>query len=106
MREGRAPPPRDPNSFNFMQFFLENLANLHVGAPLGSWRPLRGEILDPPLKTIVRRAVHAVSEVKLTFIIRSGTNSSAYFLFWATGAGLSNNSLFWACAGMKGVWLQ
>ena len=31
--------------------FWENLANSYVGAPppLGSWRPLLGEILDPPL---------------------------------------------------------
>ena len=29
--------------------FWENLAKSYVGAPLGSWRPLLGEILDPPL---------------------------------------------------------
>ena len=29
--------------------FGENLAKLYVGAPLGSWCPLLGEILDPPL---------------------------------------------------------
>ena len=29
--------------------FWENLANSYVGAPLGSWRPLLGEILDPLL---------------------------------------------------------
>ena len=29
--------------------FRENLAKSHVGAPRGSWRPLLGEILDPPL---------------------------------------------------------
>ena len=29
--------------------FLENMAKSYVGAPLGSWRPLLGEILDPPL---------------------------------------------------------
>ena len=46
----RAPPPRFENSFNFMQF-LEILAKSYVGAPLpGSWRPLLGEILDPPLQ--------------------------------------------------------
>ena len=41
-------PPGGPNSFNFMQFG-ENLAKLYVGAPPGSWHPLLGEILDPPL---------------------------------------------------------
>ena len=29
--------------------FWENLAKSYVGAPLGSWHPLLGEILDPPL---------------------------------------------------------
>ena len=29
--------------------FWENLAKSYVGAPPGSWRPLLGEILDPPL---------------------------------------------------------
>ena len=29
--------------------FWEDLAELYVGPPLGSWRPLLGEILDPPL---------------------------------------------------------
>ena len=33
--------------------FWENLANLYVGAPPGSWRPLLGEILDLPLKLII-----------------------------------------------------
>ena len=48
-RDARSPPPRGPNSFDFMQFG-ENLAKLYVGAPpLGSWRPLLGEILDRPL---------------------------------------------------------
>ena len=31
--------------------FRENLAKSYVGTPLGSWRPLPGEILDPPLST-------------------------------------------------------
>ena len=32
--------------------FWENLAKSYVGAPLGSWRPFLGEILDPPLYAI------------------------------------------------------
>ena len=32
--------------------FWENLAKLYVGTPLGSWCPLLGEILDPPLQGI------------------------------------------------------
>ena len=33
--------------------FWENLAKSYVGAPLGSWRPLLGEILDPPLHVLI-----------------------------------------------------
>ena len=33
--------------------FWENLAKSYVGAPLGSWHPLLGEILDPPLGAVV-----------------------------------------------------
>ena len=32
--------------------FWENLAKSYVGTPVGSWRPLLGEILDPPLKLL------------------------------------------------------
>ena len=43
------PPPGGPNSFNFMQF-LGNFGKIICWRPpLGSWRPLLGEILDPPL---------------------------------------------------------
>ena len=42
-------PPWGPNSFNFMQF-LGKYGKSYVGAPLGSWRPVLGEILDPPLE--------------------------------------------------------
>ena len=50
-RRGRAPPPGGPNSFNFMQF-LGNFGKIVCWRPpLGSWRPLLGEILDPPLIT-------------------------------------------------------
>ena len=45
---GTREAPRRPNSFKFMQFFGEIRQNRYVGAP-GSWRPLLGEILDPPL---------------------------------------------------------
>ena len=53
-REGRAPtplPPRGPNYFNFMQF-LGNFGKIICWRPPGSWRPLLGEILDPPLITV------------------------------------------------------
>ena len=33
--------------------FWENLTKTYVGAPLGSWRPILGEILDLPLILIV-----------------------------------------------------
>ena len=41
-------PPGGPNSFNFMQF-LGNFGEIVSWRPPGSWRPLLGEILDPPL---------------------------------------------------------
>ena len=41
-------PPGGPNSFNFMQF-LGNFGEIVCWRPPGSWRPLLGEILDPPL---------------------------------------------------------
>ena len=50
-REGRA-PPGGPNSFNFMQF-LGNFGKIVCWRPPGSWRPLLGEILDPPLLTVI-----------------------------------------------------
>ena len=37
-----------PNSFNFMQF-LDKFCKIVCWRPPGSWRPLLGEILDPPL---------------------------------------------------------
>ena len=45
------PPPRGPNSFNFMQF-LGKFGKIVCWRPPPpeSWRPLLGEILDPPLK--------------------------------------------------------
>ena len=45
-REGRAPRVQ---IFSISCSFWENLANSHVGPPLGSWRPLLGEIRDLPL---------------------------------------------------------
>ena len=49
-RQGRAPPPGGPNSFIFMQFLAKKLQN---NSTFGSWRPLLGEILDPPLLNVV-----------------------------------------------------
>ena len=44
-----ARPPWGPNSFNFMQFLGKFGKIVCWRPPLGSWRPLLGEILDPPL---------------------------------------------------------
>ena len=46
------PPPSGPNSFNFMQFFWENLAKSYVGVPPEGYRPYLGEILNPPLDVL------------------------------------------------------
>ena len=37
------------NSYNFMQFSGNFGKIVMLAPPLGSWRPLLGEILDPPL---------------------------------------------------------
>ena len=43
-------PPPGPNSFNFMQF-LGKFGKIKCWRPPPeSWRPLHGEILDPPLQ--------------------------------------------------------
>ena len=42
-------PPVGVQILSISCSFWENSTNLYVGAPLGSWRPLLGEILDPPL---------------------------------------------------------
>ena len=46
--------------------FWENLAESYVGAPLGSWRPLLGEILDPPLD---RKPLSRVTETDSGFSV-------------------------------------
>ena len=52
-REGCAPPPPGgPNSFNFMQF-LGKYGKVVCWCPPGSWCPLLGEILDPPLIILI-----------------------------------------------------
>ena len=49
-RQARAPPPGQ-NSFIFMQFLAKKLQN---NSSFGDWRPLLGEILDPPLGFIFK----------------------------------------------------
>ena len=53
-----SPPPGGPNSFNFMQF-LGKFGKIVCWRPppRGSWRPLLGEILDPPLACMVRSGI-------------------------------------------------
>ena len=52
-REGRS-PPRGSKFFQFHAVFGKIWQKSYVGAPLGSWRPLLGEILDPPLEGVFR----------------------------------------------------
>ena len=42
-----------PQILSISCIFGEILAKSYVGAPLGSWCPLLGEILDPPLEPSV-----------------------------------------------------
>ena len=52
-RRGRAPPPWRPKFLHFHAVFGENWQNHRLAPPPGSWRPLLGEILDPPLVTYI-----------------------------------------------------
>ena len=45
--------------------FWEILAKSYVGAPPGSWRPLLGEILDPPLMTFNALSLHFFGSVRM-----------------------------------------
>ena len=47
-----ARPPPGAQILSISCSFWENLAKSYVGAPPGSWRPLLGEILDPPLSSM------------------------------------------------------
>ena len=62
-------PPGGPNSFNFMQF-LEKFGKIVCWhPPPGSWRPLLGEILDPPLLLLMNflRGTGRISRYNLGF---------------------------------------
>ena len=63
-------PPGDPNSFNFMQFFGKIWQNRML-APPESWRPLLGEILDPPLTLNVNISIntHTMTDMFKWFIL-------------------------------------
>ena len=50
VREGRPLSPRGSKFFQFHAVFEKIWQNRML---LGSWRPLLGEILDPPLYTII-----------------------------------------------------
>ena len=52
---GRVPraPPEGPKFFQFHAVFGKIWQNRMLAPPLGSWRPLPGEILDPPLQAKV-----------------------------------------------------
>ena len=50
--------------------------------------------------TGVGTAKRIVVKVKLTFIDRSGSNCSTFYLYRATSVGLSNNPLLYTCASM------
>ena len=68
-------PPGGPNSFNFMQF-LGKYGKIVCWRPPGSWRPLLGEILDPPLTIVINSHVteilmrQSVSQKHLIFSLK------------------------------------
>ena len=56
-----ARPPLGAQILSISCSFWENLAKSYVGAPPpGSWRPLLGEILDPPLEWVIKRSQFSV----------------------------------------------
>ena len=46
--------PQEVQILSISCSFWENLAKSYVGAPLESWRPHLGKILDPPLKMVIK----------------------------------------------------
>ena len=120
-RRGRA-PPRGSKFFQFHAVFGKNRQIRMLAPPLGSWRPLLGEILDPPLMAIF---IHFIEEFKylnkeLTLLIRSTAiyKSSELFSKWKkahaqTSLVMSffnnnikvyiNNIIFVACIGIMAV---
>ena len=69
---GRGRAPRAPPVIQILLIlcsFGENLAKSYVGAPPGSWRPLLGEILDPPLSFLLSFTM-VVYENTFIFYIR------------------------------------
>ena len=58
-RDARTPPGAQILSISCS--FWGNMAKSYVGAPPpGSWRPLLGEILDPPFKTPHFQHIHRI----------------------------------------------
>ena len=53
LRGAQGTPPPGVQILSISCGFWEILAKSYVGAPPGSWRPLLGEILDPPLNNYV-----------------------------------------------------
>ena len=76
-RRGRT-PPGGPNSFNFMQF-LGNFGKIVCWRPPGSWRPLLGEILDPPLNRVFPYCTKLAMMAFLYYLNLLSVNSHIHF---------------------------
>ena len=61
-----APPP-GVQILSISCSFWENLAKSYVGAPLGSWLPLLGEIVDPPLVSNLKMRISELRISKYEF---------------------------------------
>ena len=70
------PPPGGQNFFIFMQFSVK-IDKIIGWRPPGSWRPLLGEILDPPLETISDKW-HSGSPIVQRGSVRMADNSCAH----------------------------
>ena len=68
-RDAPPPPPPGPNSFNFMQFLGKFGKFVCWRPPRGSWCPLLGEILDPPL-VISHTIFNSMYHYKFQFVLK------------------------------------
>ena len=77
--DARDAPPPGPNSFNFMQFWGK-FGKIVCWRPLGSWRPLLGEILGPPL--VINRYKSGANMVQFVFFANNANLIIANEIYW------------------------
>ena len=119
LRGARGTPPCEVQILSISCSFWEILTKLYVGAPPpGSWRPLLGEILDPPLVTHSlsnRSKLYSVKAKRIARIILPvSTAAISYVLHWCRqhlSIGLSCRLLSWprypvSAIVLSWIWFQ